>query len=79
MLEEKLPEASKLIRCFINGKYKYWPHKSFYIIDLRLFIELLKSSSIDKKNIIFNNLFSKLDGIRRVSEDELISDDEIPF
>lgn len=78
MLEKYLPENNKLIGCFINGMYRYWPERLFNINYFKNFLNFLKSCSNEKKNIVINNLRSRLDGIERI-DDDLINEDEIPF
>ena len=78
MLEKYIPENNKLIRCFINGMYRYWSNAEFDTDYLKKFIKLLKSCNNEKKNIVLNNLHSRFDGIERV-DNELVGDDEIPF
>lgn len=73
-----IPDNSALIRCFIDGKCNYFP-KVFIKIDILTdFLNLLKSCSKDKKNIILKNIHSMLDSIDRIAE-PIINDDEIPF
>ena len=45
---------------------------------LKEFLKFLKSCTNEKKNIVLNNLHSRFDSIKRV-DDDMISDDEIPF
>lgn len=78
MLEKYIPENTKLIRCFINGMYRYWNNRQFKVSCLKEFLKFLKSCTNEKKNIVLNNLHSRFDSIKRVDND-MISDDEIPF
>lgn len=78
MLEKYIPENNKLIRCFINGMYRYWNNTEFYTDYLKKFIKFLKSCNIEKKNIVLNNLHSRFDSIERVDND-FVGEDEIPF
>ena len=68
MLEEDLPKNTPVTNCFLNGAYYFKRNKYFPVSVLKLFIELLRSCSRDKKNIIIINLCSKLDSIERYSE-----------
>lgn len=68
MLEENLPNNTPVISCFLNGAYYFKRNKYFPVSSLKSFIELLRSCSKDKKNIIINNLCSKLDAIQRYTE-----------
>ena len=77
MLERYLPNNNKLIECFINGNFRYFPKHATSINILKSFISLLKSCPIEKKNIIISNIHSKLDSIDRFDPD--FSDEDIPF
>lgn len=80
MLEEYLPTVSLLIACFINGTYYYQQqYKHMSVIEMNNFIQLLKNSSQEKRNIILNNLETKLEAIERYSKNIDIDEDEIPF
>jgi len=76
MLEDYLPDCSTIIRCFIKGNY-YYKKIGFRVEALRDFLKLLKESSNDKRNIIFTNLFKRLDVITRY--DSPGYEDDIPF
>lgn len=78
MLEEQIPNNSILTRCFVDGSYYFQRTKYFPVSYLKQFLNLLRQSSIDKKNIIISNLQSKLDSIERYYEDNDF-DDDIPF
>ena len=77
MLEEFLPSNVPVISCFLNGSYYFRKNKYFPVSTLKAFIELLRSSSRDKKNIIISNLYSKLDVIERYTETQC--DGDVPF
>ena len=77
MLEDVLPENTIVIGCFLNGTY-YFSKKIFMdVAHLKRFIELLKSCSKEKKNIILSNIFTRLDALPRY--DEKANFDDIPF
>jgi len=78
MLEEFIPNNNTLIRCFVNGSYYFG--KRFYIPIhiIKSFLELLRSCSKEKNNIILSNLHSKLDEVERYDEQPDF-DDEVPF
>lgn len=75
MLEVTVPKNTFIIQCFLNGSYKYSNRKTFETSKLKNFLNLLKSCSKDKKNIILSNIHSRLDSIERIDE----FNDEIPF
>ena len=77
MLEEFAPNHSSILMCFLNGPYYYKKNMNFKITILKEFIELFRSCSKDKKNIIITNLCSKFDAIERYSERQ--AGDDVPF
>ena len=77
MLEEMAPDAGVITRLFIFGPY-YYKKKGFPVRALRDFLELLKTSGIERKRVILANLHTRLDAIPRYSPNEP-GDDEIPF
>ena len=79
MLEESISDSNLIIRCFVNGAHYF--KKRFYIpVDqLKSFIQLLRSCSKEKRNIILSNLYTKLDAIERYEEMDDGFDDDIPF
>jgi eukaryotic-like serine/threonine-protein kinase len=78
MLEESVPKNNLIATCIVNGGYYYSTNDAFWVSTIRDFIDLLRSSSKEKRNIIYSNLQTKLDTIARYSEKE-ITDDDIPF
>jgi len=79
MLEEYVPSNNMVIRCFLNGTYYFNKSSYFSVSAIKVFIELLRSCSKDKKNIIIDNLFARLDSLERYSNQGPDFDDEIPF
>lgn len=77
MLEENLPDNTTLTRYFINGTYYYNNKLEFPVPIIKKFIDLLRSCSMEKKNIILSNLHTKLDSIPRY--EKTVFDDDIPF
>jgi serine/threonine-protein kinase len=75
MLEETLPNASSVTRCFVVGNY-YYEKEGFPVYAVRDFLKLLKTSSPEKKRIIITNLHTKLDSIKRYNHVNL---DDVPF
>jgi eukaryotic-like serine/threonine-protein kinase len=75
ILEEIIPDCANVINSFINGEY-YYSKSGFAVNILRDYIRLIKSSSIDKKRIIISNLNTRLDSIKRYSEE---TEEELPF
>lgn len=79
MLEDVAPDCASVLRCFLNGGFKY--HKSgFEVSCVKNFISLMKSSSDEKRRIILANIQSRLDVIGRYETNKFDDfDDDIPF
>lgn len=79
MLEDEAPDCAPVLRCFLNGGFKY--HKSgFEVSCVKNFISLMKSSGDEKRRIILANIQSRLDIIRRYETQKFSDfDDDIPF
>lgn len=75
MLETDIPDTATITRCFINGPYRYF-RNGFPVVLVKNFIDLLKSSPPEKKKIIYLNIFSKLDSIKRYTDTSM---DDVPF
>lgn len=78
MLEENLPDNSSLIQYFINGSYSFYKKGTFPVKLLKAFIDLLRSCSREKRNIVLSNLYSRLDAVERYNA-SFDFDDDIPF
>jgi eukaryotic-like serine/threonine-protein kinase len=79
MLEEYVPSNNLITRCFIDGQYYFSKSPLIPVSEIKSFIEFLRSCSTDKKNIILNNLHTKLDTIERYSEPPFGSGEDVPF
>lgn len=80
MLEEYVPSNSLVLKCFINGQYYYNNTYSIRVDVLRAFVDLFRSSSREKKNIIVGNIQARLDAVKRYSDQKSSNfDDDIPF
>jgi serine/threonine-protein kinase len=75
MLENYIQNPNYITQCFINGNYKYYTNRDILVSILKNFLKLINSVSIDKKRIILNNLWQRLDTIPRFIEDT----DDLPF
>jgi len=75
MLEDFIQNPNSIARCFVNGSYKYYKRVEFPIYELKDFIKLIKSVSVDKKRIIINNLWQRLDSVERFTDYK----DDLPF
>lgn len=74
-LEEYLPKNTLIIDCFLDGAYKYSTTSQMPVEDMDNFIKLLKSCPSQKKSIVLNNLFTRLDTIKRFVSEDI----DIPF
>jgi eukaryotic-like serine/threonine-protein kinase len=74
MLEEHIQNSNALIKCLIRGPFSFYPDNRVPVQSVNDFFKLLKSVSDDKRKIIVNNLWNRLDSISR----EDFSDD-LPF
>ncbi len=76
MLEEIVPDAASVSRCFLGGSY-YYRKAGFPVEAVRDFLSLLKSTGPEKQRIILANLHTKLDSVDRYSFEP--TEDDIPF
>jgi serine/threonine-protein kinase len=74
ILEDHVQNPNSISRCFVNGAY-YFKSPEFELNVLRDFIKFINSVSIDKKRIIVNNLWQRLDSIKRYRDES----DDLPF
>ncbi len=76
MLDDFIAVPVKLARVFVSGPFSYFKNQSFRVTTLRYFLDMLKGLSAEKKNIVLDNLLTRLDAVERVVPD---LDDDIPF
>lgn len=79
MLEDEAPDCAPVLRCFLNGGFKY--HKSgFPVSCVKNFISLMRSSGDEKRRIVLANIQSRLDAVGRYEPHKFSEfDDDIPF
>lgn len=77
MLEESVPKATVLINSFLSGPYYFNKKSVFPVWALKGFLDLLRSCSREKKNIVLANLQTKLDSVPRYEDTKV--EDDIPF
>ncbi len=77
MLEETVPDSALVLRCFLDGNY-YYRRTGLRVECVKRFLQLIKACAEERRKIIFANLHTRLDSIRRYSESEL-NDDDVPF
>jgi serine/threonine protein kinase len=79
MLEDEAPDCVSVLRCFLNGGFRY-QKSGFEVVRVKNFISLMKSSSDEKRRIILANIQSRLDAIDRYEPQKFGDfDDDIPF
>jgi serine/threonine-protein kinase len=76
MLEKNIPANNLVARCFINGSYYFSKQPTFPVRLLKEFIDLLRSCSREKSNLILVNLQTKLDTVARYTE---VPAEDVPF
>ncbi|MCV4290683.1 protein kinase family protein [Pseudomonas capsici] len=84
MLEDYIFSCSDVGRCFVNGAFYYKKNSSIRTEVLRRFLELLKASAKEKRNIIEANIHARLKSVNqyeaRPKTNEFDAfDDDIPF
>lgn len=82
MLENYVSSVSDVVRCFVNGGYYYKKNAFMRTETLLDFLDLLKSSGREKRNIIEANIHSKLNSLERYMPAPTTYDsfdDDIPF
>ena len=75
LLEEKVPDAALVLRCFLRGQY-FYRRDSLSVGVLKEFVNLLKSCTKAKKNIVISNLQTKLNSKPRYSQE---AEKDVPF
>ena len=64
LLEESLPKNTLLIRCFLNGAY-YFAQTWIDVATVKRFLDLFRSCSVERQQIILSNLYARLDALDR--------------
>ena len=74
ILEDYIQNPNSISSCFVSGAY-YFKRPDIDLFILGDFIKFVNSVSIDKKRIILNNLWQRLDTIKRYRDES----DDLPF
>lgn len=74
MLENFVQSPVAVAHCFVNGGFFFSRNAVVYVPHLKNFLNLLKSIGVDKKKIVINNLWKRLDNVKRYQDD-----DDLPF
>ncbi len=78
MLEQQVSSNAVVLQCFLSGAYYFSRNNLIEVCAIQQFIELLRSCSKERKNIVISNLHTRLDSIERY-EVKVEFDDDIPF
>ncbi|MBX8520927.1 protein kinase family protein [Pseudomonas cichorii] len=84
MLEDYIFSCSDLVGCFVNGAFYYKRNSSVRTEVLMRFLELLKASAKEKRNVIEANIHARLKSVSQYEARPKINefdafDDDIPF
>ncbi|MFC2119410.1 protein kinase [Bacteroidota bacterium] len=77
MLEEIIQNPNVLARCFIKGNFRYFARSEPLTGHLKGFLDFINSISIDKKKIVLNTIWQRLDKVPRFHPME--EKDDLPF
>jgi len=72
-LEEYVPNNSKLIDCFVSGRYNYYPNTNIDVKTVVDFYKLIMRLSSSKKKVVLDNINNRLSAIK------IKYDDDLPF
>ncbi len=80
MLEESVPDCAVVIRCFIDGIY-YYNKSGFSVSTVKKFLDLIRSCTSERSQILLANLHTRLDTIERYDTEYWSSpeSDDVPF
>jgi serine/threonine-protein kinase len=78
VLDREVKNIIDISRAFTKGNYRYYKNKVVDVYLLKDFIQLIKESGTEKKNIIMLNINNRLRTIKRTEENNGFADD-IPF
>jgi len=65
VLEDYIQDSSSITSCFLKGPYRFHPSSNVPVLDVKDFLKLFKTATLDKQQIILNNLWRRLDTIKR--------------
>ena len=75
-LEMYISNNNVLISCFIKSNYTYYTGKEIPVVEVKNFYNFLVSQSSEKREIILNNLYGRLNNSPVVNS---MYDEELPF
>lgn len=73
-LEEFIQDNSQLVRCFVSGRYRFYPKRNIPLQSVIDFYSLVTSLLPAKQKILFDNIYTRLSTIDVEAEEE-----ELPF
>jgi tRNA A-37 threonylcarbamoyl transferase component Bud32 len=76
MLENNVPDSAIVLSCFVKGAMKYFTKVKLSVENLQQFVDMFRTVSKEKQNIIIANLSTRLDAVKRYS---IEMSDDIPF
>jgi len=74
MLETYIQNQNSIANCFVKGNYRYYTNREIEVSIVKDFLNFIKAVSKDKRKVIINNIWQRLDNVERE-----ISDDNLPF
>jgi serine/threonine-protein kinase len=78
-LEYKVQNVVDISRAFIKGSYKYYQNREVSVYLLRSFIQLIKTSNLEKKNIVKLCVINRLRTLKKIEKQKDGFSDDIPF
>lgn len=70
-LEEYIPNNSKLIDCFVNGRYNFYSHINIDVKTVVEFYKLIMRLSSSKKKVVLDNINNRLSAIKIAYNNDL--------
>jgi serine/threonine-protein kinase len=74
MLETYIQNLNSIAKCFVKGNYRYYTKREIEVSILKDFLNFIKAVSKDKRKVIINNIWQRLDNVERE-----LTDDSLPF
>jgi serine/threonine protein kinase len=74
MLETYIQNHNSIATCFVRGDYSYYTKREIEVEILKDFLNFIKSVSKDKRKVIINNIWQRLDTVERE-----VTEDDLPF
>ena len=78
-LDNDVQNIIDILRAFVKGNYTYYSKKKVDVNSLKSFIQLIRTSNTEKKNIIKLGIINRLRLIKKNEKQEDVLPDDIPF